>query len=74
MLYNTGEAIGVHQLDVRQAYQEQGIAKRFVRHMLAESVRWQGKYVVSQVSQAGKPLYDQLGFHNQFVINNYQRT
>lgn len=74
LLYKTGEVIAVHQLGVRQACQGQGIARRFIRCMLAECVRWQGKYVVLQASQAGKPLYDQLGFHDQFVINNYQKV
>ncbi len=74
LLYKTGEVIGVHQFGVRQACQGQGIAKRLMRHMLAECVRWQGKYVVLQASQAGKPLYDQLGFNDQFAIKNYQKT
>lgn len=74
LLYKTGEVIGVHQLGVKQACQGQGIAKRFMRQMLAECVRWRGKYVVLQASQAGKPLYDRLGFHDQFVINNYQKV
>ncbi|MEW6996132.1 GNAT family N-acetyltransferase [Colwelliaceae bacterium BS250] len=73
LLYKTGDIIGVHQVGVKQAFQGKGFAKSFMLDIIAACEKWQGKYVVLQASQAGKPLYDSLGFKSQFLIKNFQR-
>ncbi len=73
LLYKTGETIGLHQVGVKRAFQGKGIARRFMQEIIATCVRWQGKYVVLQASEAGQPLYSSLGFRMQFHIRNYQK-
>ena len=74
LLYKTGDIIGVHQVGVKQAFQGKGFAKCFMLDLIAACALWQGKYVVLQASQAGKPLYEKLGFKSQFLIKNFQRV
>lgn len=73
LLYKTGNILGVHQFAVKPDFQGQGIARSFMQALIAMSASWRGKYVVLQASQAGQPLYESLGFAEQFVINNYQK-
>jgi GNAT superfamily N-acetyltransferase len=74
LLYKTGDIIGVHQVGVKQAFQGKGFAKHFMLDILDICAQWQGKYVVLQASQAGKPLYEKLGFKSQFLIRNFTRV
>ena len=74
LLYKTGDIIGVHQVGVKQAFQGKGFAKSFMLDLIDACTQWQGKYVVLQASQAGKPLYEKLGFKSQFLIKNFQRV
>ena len=74
LLYKTGDIIGVHQLGVKQAFQGKGFAKCFMLDIIEACAQWQGKYVVLQASQAGKPLYEKLGFKSQFSIKNFMRV
>jgi GNAT superfamily N-acetyltransferase len=73
LMYKTGEFIGIHQVGVKQVFQGQGIARCFMQHIIQRCVQWQGKYVVLQASQLGRPLYESLGFSAQFKIKNYQK-
>lgn len=73
LLYKTGEVVGLHQMGVKRDFQGRGIAKRLMHEIVEACSRWQGKYIVLQASEAGKPLYDSLGFNIQFVIKNFQR-
>jgi ribosomal protein S18 acetylase RimI-like enzyme len=72
LLYKTGDIIGVHQVGVKQAFQGKGLAKCLMLDIIAACAQWQGKYVVLQASQAGKPLYEKLGFKSQFLIKNFK--
>jgi len=74
LLYKTDDIIGVHQIGVKPASQGKGFAKSFMLDLIAVCEQWQGKFVVLQASQAGKPLYDSLGFKSQFLIKNFQRV
>ena len=74
LLYKTGDVIGLHQMGVKQAFQGQGIARSLLEEVIAMSVKWQGKHIVLQASQAGLPLYKNMGFKAQFIIKNYQKT
>lgn len=71
LINKTGEVIGVHQLGVKLVFQGQGIARRFMQEIIAACGRWQGRYLVLQASEAGRPLYDRLGFSTQFAIRNF---
>jgi GNAT superfamily N-acetyltransferase len=72
LLYKTGDVIGIHQMGIKPEYQGQGIAKHFMQELLVKCVSWQGKVVVLQASEAGRPLYENLGFSPQFTIRNYR--
>jgi len=74
LLFKTGDIIGVHQVGVKQTFQGKGFAKCFMLDILKACAQWQGKYVVLQASQAGKPLYEKLGFTSQFLIKNFLRV
>jgi GNAT superfamily N-acetyltransferase len=73
LLFKTGDTIGVHQVGVRQDFQGQGFARSFMLELISASTAWQGKNLVLQASEAGKPLYESLGFRTQFLIRNFQR-
>lgn len=71
LIYKTGDVVGVHQLGVKQAFQGKGIARCFMQEIIAACAQWQGEYLVLQASEAGRPLYDRLGFSHQFAIKNF---
>jgi GNAT superfamily N-acetyltransferase len=72
LLYKTGDVIGLHQMGVKSEFQGQGLAKIFMLKIIDVCQQWQGKNIVLQASQAGKPLYEKLGFISQFIIKSYQ--
>lgn len=71
ILLKTGDTVGVHQLAVRPEHQGQGIARRLMQRVLREAALLGGDYLVLQASAAGLPLYQSLGFEEQFTIRNY---
>jgi len=71
ILLKTGGIVGVHQLAVNPEYQGRGIARRLMQRVLTEAALWGGDYLVLQASAAGLPLYQSLGFEEQFRIRNY---
>lgn len=73
LLYKTGDAIGVHQVGVRHSFQGKGFARSLMEELVARCSLWKGENIVLQASQMGKPLYERLGFREQFEIRNYQR-
>ena len=73
LLYREGSVIGLHQMGVAKGFQGQGIAKKMMHGLIEQCVVQQDEYLVLQASQAGKPLYDSLGFKGQFEIRNYRR-
>lgn len=72
LLYQTENVIGLHQMGVGKAFQGRGFAKSMMHELLLSSVRARADSIVLQASQAGKPLYDSLGFKTQFTIRNYK--
>nr|WP_241242218.1 GNAT family N-acetyltransferase [Thalassotalea sp. G2M2-11] len=72
LLYQTDKVIGIHQVAIAPKYQGQGLAKQLMVEMINRCFELGGNYVVLQASSAGKPLYQKLGFHEQFIIDNYQ--
>jgi ribosomal protein S18 acetylase RimI-like enzyme len=74
LLYKTGNIIGLHQVGVNPNVQGQGFARTFMQEIITICQLWQGQHIVLQASQAGKPLYERLGFTSQFLIRSYQTT
>ncbi len=73
LLYQTGKVIGIHQVGMAPEFQGQGLAKLFMIDMIKRCLELGGDNAVLQASDAGKPLYQKLGFSEQFVIDNYQK-
>lgn len=72
LLYRTGEAVGVHQVGVPQAFQGRGIGKALMLHALAAAGKEGAAVMTLQASSAGRGLYERLGFTPQFTIRSYR--
>lgn len=70
MLVNSNSVIGVHQLGVLPEYQGQGIANKFMQHIIWLCIQSSAKYITLQASPVGQSLYRRLGFKPQFKIIN----
>jgi ribosomal protein S18 acetylase RimI-like enzyme len=73
-LFKTGDTVGIHQMGVSTAFQGKGIALAFMQSIIKISATLKSKHIVLQASELGKPLYEKLGFKEQFIINNYVRV
>jgi ribosomal protein S18 acetylase RimI-like enzyme len=74
ILYKTDDVIGIHQVGVKTDFQGKGFARIFMNEIINACFLWQGKHIVLQASQAGKPLYESLGFTSQFLIKSYKQN
>lgn len=74
LLHKTGPIIGLHQMGVRTQFQGRGFATLIMHRLIQLSGEWSGETMVLQASSAGLPLYKKLGFVEQFLIKNYQKT
>jgi hypothetical protein len=45
-----------------------------MRFLIQCAEQWQADYVVLQASEAGRPVYQKLGFVDQFLITYLQRV
>ncbi len=73
MLFNTDNVVGVHQVGVLPNYRGKGIADKLMQHIINQCRAMPARYITLQASVAGKKLYQNLGFKEQFKIKNYQR-
>ena len=73
ILYRTKHITGIHQVGVRPAFRGKGLARRMMESTIDHAFRSGTQHITLQASPAGKPLYDQLGFRDQFEIRNYKR-
>lgn len=73
LLYKMDDIIGLHQVGVKSDFQGKGLARTFMQELLVACISWQGKHIVLQASQAGKALYESLGFTPQFLIKSYRQ-
>lgn len=73
VLYRTRQITGIHQVGVLPAFRGQGLARTMMESTIDHAFRSGAQHITLQASPAGKPLYDQLGFREQFEIRNYSR-
>lgn len=73
LLYKTDDIIGIHQVGVKPNFQGKGLARHFMQKIINICQLWQANNIVLQASAAGKPLYESLGFTEQFSIKNYKK-
>jgi len=74
LMFQTGNAMGVHQIGIDPEYQGRGIAKVLMKYIIVKSQQMAIEYIVLQASAAGKPLYKKLGFIEQFEIVNLMKN
>jgi ribosomal protein S18 acetylase RimI-like enzyme len=55
----------------RPEHRRKGIARRMMHHLIDEARARGLRYATLQASAMGEPLYDELGFHKQFLLHNY---
>ncbi len=73
LLYQDDAVIGLHQMGVAKSFQGKGIARSLMHALIVQCQQQGSEYLVLQASQAGKSLYESLGFKVQFGIKNYRR-
>ncbi|MFT6518016.1 MAG: GNAT superfamily N-acetyltransferase [Candidatus Azotimanducaceae bacterium] len=73
LLFKTGDVVGTHQIGVPADHQGKGYATQMMRFLIQCAEQWQASYVVLQASAAGRPVYQKLGFVDQFLIAYLQR-
>lgn len=73
LLFKTGDVVGIHQIGVPVDHQSRGYATQMMRFLIQYAEEWQASYVVLQASEAGRPVYQKLGFVDQFLITYLQR-
>jgi GNAT superfamily N-acetyltransferase len=73
LLFRTGDVVGIHQIGVPADHRGKGYATQMMRFLIQCAEKWQADYVVLQASEAGRPVYQKLGFVDQFMITYLQR-
>jgi GNAT superfamily N-acetyltransferase len=73
LLFKTGEVVGIHQIGVPTDHQGKGYATQMMRFLIQQAQKWQANYVVLQASESGRPVYQKLGFVDQFLITYLQK-
>lgn len=71
LMYKTGRTMGIHQVAVKSNFQGQGIARNLMIELINHCQETGIDNIVLQSSDAGKPLYDSLGFKELYEIHNY---
>ncbi|MFT5692815.1 MAG: GNAT superfamily N-acetyltransferase [Oceanicoccus sp.] len=73
LLFKTGDVVGIHQIGVPSDHQGKSYATQMMRFLIQCAEKWQANYVVLQASEAGRPVYQKLGFIDLFLITYLQR-
>ncbi|CAA0121408.1 Uncharacterised protein [Halioglobus japonicus] len=69
LLYRSHDTVGVHQVGVDPEHRGLGIARAMMRSALSlAKEHWRPSLFVLQASEAGRGLYEQLGFRQQFKL------
>jgi len=73
LLFKTAGVVGIHQIGVPADHQGKGYGTQMMRFLIQCAKEWQADYAVLQASEAGRPVYQKLGFVDQFLITYLQR-
>ncbi len=73
LLLKTDDVVGIHQIGVPAEYQGKGYATQMMHFLIQCAKKWQADYAVLQASKSGRPVYQKLGFVDQFLITYLQR-
>lgn len=73
ILLRTDKVFGIHQVGVKAEYRGQGIAQWLMLALINKAQKMGAEHLVLQASITGKPMYQKLGFNEQFIINSYQQ-
>lgn len=70
--YKTNNIVGVHSVGIPPEMRRKGYAKEIMLQLINNALEKGCDYMTLQASNMGKNLYVNLGFNEQFVINNYR--
>jgi GNAT superfamily N-acetyltransferase len=74
LLFKTDDVVGIHQIGVPGEHQGKGYATQMMRFLIQCAEEWQADYAVLQASESGRPVYQKLGFVDQFLITYVQKS
>lgn len=73
LLLQAGPVAGLHMLGVPKAHRRRGYARQLMHGLLAHAYELGCELATLQASNAGKPLYEQLGFRDQGILHSFRR-
>lgn len=73
LLFKTGNVVGIHQIGVPSEHRGKGYATQMMHLLIQSAKQWQASHVVLQASEAGRPVYQKLGFVDLFLITYLQK-
>ncbi|MEP2771913.1 MAG: GNAT family N-acetyltransferase [Fulvivirga sp.] len=65
---------GIHSMGIVPEMRRKGFARNVLLQLLAISKQKGAHYAFLQASDSGKPLYQQVGFKEDFIIKNYIKS
>jgi len=71
LLHESDGVCGVHAMGVTPDHRRKGVGKKIMKHAINKAIDSECDLITLQASDMGKPLYIDLGFKEQFKINNY---
>ncbi|GGH64420.1 GNAT family N-acetyltransferase [Phaeocystidibacter marisrubri] len=75
VLYGTDSLVmGVHSMGVLRVFRGRGYARQIMQALFFIVKDRPQTHLVLQASEAGKPLYEKMGFHTEFIQQNYAQT
>ncbi len=73
MVYSDSkEVVGIHSLGIIPKMRRKGYAQEVFLQVLNQSIESGFEYATLQASEMAKPMYDELGFSTDFIMENYQ--
>lgn len=71
-LFQTEKTMGIHGVGVIPEMRKKGYAEEIMKFAINEAIDADCDYAQLQASALGKGIYTRLGFHDLFLITNYQ--
>jgi GNAT superfamily N-acetyltransferase len=71
LLHESDGVCGVHAMGVTPNFRRKGQGREIMKHAINKAIDRECNLVTLQASDMGKPLYLDMGFKEQFTMNNY---
>lgn len=70
--FTTGTVLGIHSLGIPPQHRRKGYARKIMKSLIRQAVQNQQQLICLQASKMAKPLYQDLGFQEDFMMYNYR--